>query len=529
MTDTQQENLHLLENALAQTLHTPSSSLGWHKMVFLLRQLANPQVSLQIEQIILSKVPQFGYAGFLRAGFLDILTGRPEYLIQAAKALLGLPEFDPDRAIIFLQSSWQRVLIDIPDRTSFYARLSAIALPEIAGRLHQNTIKNLLASTEIKLPIRDIKTIRKVALIAPLLSNLKHPPTLMALQQARCLRQCGYEVNLYSAQEMLGPNSQQYLGNGIVHQAPIFTLQGWENYLDEDNQVVTGNTQHLICKRWQGLARHIAQFDPDLVMQVGLYSGLSALMYQQRPVLSLGVNSLAPITPSDVWLTAQEELHESTLTPWGSATDSGIAFYYPYRLERPSSLKALPIQNAMSTVNSNWTSDHIVLSTFVSEAEARISGVWARGMCHALKYFPKLRWLIVGGSGQLPSSLQDVSEQVQCLPFCEDVLKYLSCTDIYVNPPMMGGGFSVAEAMAAGVPAISMRDTDGGDKLGSDAVSDLRAYFDLLQRLIQDSQYRETLGIQQEQHFNQILDLTHATPSLQRACELALVRFNFQK
>ncbi|MFZ6802166.1 glycosyltransferase [Undibacterium sp. Di24W] len=518
MIETPQDDVRLLEDALARTLKNPTASFGWHRMVTLLRRLADARLSLQVERAILARVDEHGYAGFLRASFLDVLTGRPEYLAQGGRVLLSLPEFDPDRAVIFFQSSWQRVLLDIPDRASFYARLSAISLPEIAARLNQH-VQQLPAP---KLPSRPISTIRKVALIAPLLTNLKHPPTLMALQQARCLRQCGYQVVLYAAQEMLGPDSEHYLGSGIVHQTPQFVTQGWEHYLGLGGQVMTGDVRFSISQRWLSLVTHMAQFDPDLVMTVGLYSGLLAMLYSQRPVLGLGVNSLAPISPSDLWLTAQKDLHDSTFSAWGTAGHNGVAFYHPYRLDRPVTL--LPV----NVTSLEWNVDHVVLTTLVSEAEARISGAWANGMCQVLARFPQIRWLIVGGNGQLPSALAGVAAQVRCVPFCADALKYLSCTHVYVNPPMMGGGFAVAEAMAAAVPAVSMRDTDGGDKLGAAAVSDLPSYFELLQRLIQDAGYRQTMGLQLQTHFNQALDLAQAAPSLQQACELAVTRYRLR-
>lgn len=514
-----QEEARLLDDVVMRTVANPTASHGWHQMVDLMRRQARPALSLQLEQFLLANVAATDLAGFYRATFLDMLTGRPEYLQQAGQIVLTLQPYDADRLMTFLQYAWQRVLLDIPDRQAFRQRLQELSLPAIAASLN-TWIGQQVQATQV-LKKRSIGSVRKVALIAPYVSNIKHPPTLMALQQAENLRQLGYEVVLYSAQEMLGPDFKHYLGSHSYTPEPQFVTAGWDKYLGQGGQVMTGDTRFSLLQRWKSLLGQIALFDPDLVMFVGLYAGLAAAVYPARPVLSLGINSLSPMLPADVWLTAQQKLNGLQAAQWTAAFPVSQAYYHSYRVQRPA------LQHTHTRASLGLAQDKLILVTLVSESEARIKGEWAAAMLQVLNQHPQVQWLIVGGNGVLPSSLQAaVQGQVQCIAFCADAVKYLACSDIYINPPMMGGGFAVAEAMALAVPALSLQGSDGGDKLAAAAQASLQDYFQTLMLWLHYPEARKAAGLAMQQHFDDYLDLNKAAASLQAACELAVARFN---
>jgi glycosyltransferase involved in cell wall biosynthesis len=97
----------------------------------------------------------------------------------------------------------------------------------------------------------------------------------------------------------------------------------------------------------------------------------------------------------------------------------------------------------------------------------------------------------------------------------------LSVCDIYVNPPRMGGGFSVAEAMAAKLPVLAFGGSDGGDKVGALALADSGAYMERLAALTENSALRSEMGHALHARFVERFDLEASGPSLIGACELA--------
>jgi len=94
-----------------------------------------------------------------------------------------------------------------------------------------------------------------------------------------------------------------------------------------------------------------------------------------------------------------------------------------------------------------------------------------------------------------------------------------------VNPPRVGGGLSVAEAMAASVPVVSLADGDGGSKLGPLAAPEPETYFAQLRQLVTDAGARAEAGAAARARFVTILDVGASGPSLLAACASAIERF----
>lgn len=101
----------------------------------------------------------------------------------------------------------------------------------------------------------------------------------------------------------------------------------------------------------------------------------------------------------------------------------------------------------------------------------------------------------------------------------------MRCTDIYVNPDRLGGGFSIAEAMAEGLPVVALSDSDGGDKLGPAAALNLEDFFVKLHILVADVVARRQMGHAMKARFSQTLDLNQSGPSLILACVLTQERY----
>lgn len=106
---------------------------------------------------------------------------------------------------------------------------------------------------------------------------------------------------------------------------------------------------------------------------------------------------------------------------------------------------------------------------------------------------------------------------VMTRPHQEDIGSLLAASDIYINPPRIGGGFSVAEAMAASLPVVALHGTDGGNKLGEMAALDEEGYFLKRQILLESEASRTSTGAQLHAVFEQTLSLEHSHRSLDAA------------
>ena len=169
----------------------------------------------------------------------------------------------------------------------------------------------------------------------------------------------------------------------------------------------------------------------------------------------------------------------------------------------------------------------MVLVTAGARLGSEITGDWAHDMIGLLSQRPNVVWVLVGNQGAVPPALAEMPPaQLRLVPHQKDLRSLLRCCDIYVNPRRLGGGFSVADAMAEGLPTLAFADFDGGNKLGDHAVEDHRSYFRKLEDFIDDLDLRKQDGAALRALFAKTLDLDQSGPSLLSACELTIARFH---
>jgi hypothetical protein len=516
MTSSDQQHL-MLSDALDRVAANPSASHLWLNLTKLMRGISSSELLANVVRAITAMVPDHGLAGFYRASALDLATGEPALLPQACACLQALAPTDLDRCTAFFDLSWQRALLYTDGRAAFRQRLKDIGLPELSlliGR--QLTRYGATQARPLDASTTTIPPLRRVALIAPHLATPAHPPTLMALDQARTLLQQGVEVNLFSCQEGVVPDISHLLGTGAGNQQLPTDLQAWLGTVDAHVRVHLSDTAVSLPRRWLGMLQQVDAFAPDLVLFVGLHSGLVSALYQRYPVLGLSTNSIAPIVPTDAWLTAQVELADKLSRPWSDEFPESMACHHPFRVRRKDPGEALP------RASLGLADDATLLISMGAQLQLKIDGEWAKRMCAAMERHPKLVWLLLGGDGKLPPALAGLAPgRVLLQKYTTQSMRWLAASDLYIHPPIMGGGFSVAEAMSLGIPTLALADSDGGDKAGGHAVASLDDYFAQLDALAGDAALRRERGQQMRTHFDTTLDLAASGPSLMAACQTA--------
>lgn len=469
-----------------------------------------------IEQVIghiQAHMPAGGLSGFYRAAFLDIVTGDFAYAGQAAAILGQLQPRDQDRMAAFFDLSWQRALLGALDRPGFVDNLQRMGVPALARQIAYP------ATPQARLVVLPA-AVRKVALVAPTLLSPQHPPSRMVLDQAEVLARSGIDVAVYSCQEAMLPDALHLLGQSAELPALTADLPACRTAFQPYAALSVSDSRFSLTRRWRDMLRLIDAARPDLVMLVGLHSGLIEYLYQRYPVLGLATNSVAPMVATDVWLTAQPALHTSEGDYWLAGQPASMAFYHPFRARRRHCAAALERHTL------GLPDQAVLMLSIGNRLPQLVQGHWAEQMAALLKRYPRLHWLLLGGRGELPPALRGVApEQLHVLPHTAQAMEIMASCDIYLNPPMMGGGLSVSEAMSLGLPVASLANSDGGDKLGSAAAPDEAAYFARLEWWITDPAARVAAGSRLRQHFAQALDLAASGPSLLAACELARQRF----
>ncbi len=507
----------LLIDALNRTLKNPGASQRWHALLELYCQETRDDLKAKVRASLEAGVPRQGVPGFLRTTFLYEVTGDVSYLADAGELLLSIEPFDPDRLMAFAVYIWGVFISKGGDRARFVEVLRMMRIPELAGRMGQAFAER----AKTAFAPRQVTTIRKVALVASYIGQDSHAPTPLALQHAKLLQDLGYEVTLFSAQELRIPDMGEYFGNSahLTTFAPDYAKL--RKNVPDGIAVTLSDERFSLPRRWDDLLISVAKFDPDLVMFVGLNSPFLSALHRARPVLGLCVHAVQPMAPCDVWLTADQTQAGVAGDMWAPSAPAALGHYHPFRVK----LKPHGAELARSELELHESG--IVLLSVGARLRLEIDGEWAVRMVELLQRHPDVQWLLVGGVAARPAALLDLpDEQVLTLPYREDIRSVMRTADIYVNPPRVGGGFSVAEAMAEGLAVTALRNSDGGDKIGAAAAADIDAYFADLDALITDARLRRSRGEAMRTLFAQTLDLDNSSASLRQACELSVAQYH---
>lgn len=500
----------LLLDALDRTLREPQCTWRWHRLLAIWQKTADSAQRRPVLDLLEGCCDLEACADILRLTFLAGATGESRFDNAAAARVLAAEPGDPDRLAAFMAFHWLSALQNIEVRSDFVAALTAGLVPEMAARLMQEAARTISPALSPRVP----ETIRRVALVVPYVGHQFHTPSMMAVEQCAVLARQGIQVRIFSAQELMPPDASMYRGDGRGLVLPPLDTRAWANRLPANAGMTISDSRFSLPGRWQNLMPVLTEFDPDVVLLVGLYSPLAAALYPVRPVVGISVNTVAPIAPLDVWLTADADADRKDT--WHGVFPPPQAVFHPWRVSR--SRKPSELTRAKLGVGETA----VVWVTAGFRLEHEIKAEWANRMLQLMALHPQVVWLLVGGEAKLPHALRQAPPgRVRALGTRNDLPAILRCSDVYVNPPRMGGGISVAEAMAEGLPVTALSGSDGGDKLGELALAGMDAYFEQLAALTEDPVRRGEMGQSLRQRFNQRLDVEASGPALLAACRQA--------
>lgn len=503
--------MSLLLDALERSLTESQCAPRWHRLMTAWEASADPVARREVINRLQDVADADARADALRLSFLARATGESRYENAAAERVLAIEPEDPDRLAAYMAFRWLSALQDLSGRSDFIAALSGGRLPEMAGRLMRSAAATFPPNFVSRLPAE----VRRVAVVVPYVGHQFHTPSMMAVEQCAVLAREGCQVHIFSAQELTPPDVALFRGDGRELKLPPLNANVWGNILPAGVGMTISDSRFSLPGRWRNLMPVLAGFDPDAVLLVGLFSPLAAALHTLRPVVGISVNSVPPIAPVDVWLRADPDAKQET--PWGEVFPPPVAVYHPWKLRHSKK------QWALTRADLGLDAGTVVWITAGFRLEHEIRGGWADRMLQLMSRHPDVVWFLVGGEGRLPDALRSAPPgRIRTLATRDDLPGILRCADIYVNPPRMGGGFSVAEAMAEGLPVTSLSGSDGGDKVGEWALPDTDAYLERLAALTLDPSLRKATGNALRARFGECFDLEASGPPLLAAFHQAV-------
>ncbi len=495
-------------DALESVKSLPSSAFLWQRLSSFIHMLKGEERSELIDKVILLSFDNIDVR-WLQYSALGYLTGDFEWLVKQS-ALVG-SNIATDAIVNLLCLAWHHALVGNQDRDSFFKKLQDLEAVKLQGFIAERL-------PFFQGPKRTIKSPMRLAIYTPQILNSHHGGTFFTLNVMSMLTRHGLSVQAFSAQEATIPETFSYSGGENFLTPLSVDTASLKLNVPGSVQIILPDTAFSLRFRYEQMLSAIHNYAPDLVIFVGFMSPLIYKLYAHYPVLGLSVHTLAPIAPIDVWLKDQQQ-------------------------EAPKFWQNLPIPKVVDfpfrfwpnapTMPLDWVSSHIPASAVVLVTVGYRLGMempqsWLEPMLSFLEANKQAHWLLIGSAKTAVLASLPRHARIHIIAPQANIEAWLAACDIYVNPPRMGGGGSVAMAMEQGLPVISFESSDGGDKVAQWAASSMNHYFDQLTNWVVDATAREQAGNALKDLFHARLDISSALAidAFMLACQSAITLFN---
>ncbi len=502
-------------DALQVVRSCPEHVPAWWRLIERLAPLPPGEVD-NMARLVSQLAASSALARWLKYSALWRMSGDSRYLASMAGVAADLP--DPDRWMSLAIVVWHHALTRAQDRTAFRQLLLDSRQVELLGTLGRG-----LPREKRNRPTPGPRLgLQRVALVAPHLSMGVHAGTRMVFDLRAALEGAGINTHVFAAQELALPTmSGHFAGRDQSTVAPAHP-SSWQLRTAGTAQVSLASEDFSLGSRWTDLIQGIGRYAPDVVLFVGFSSPLIWALYPDYPVVGMSLHTVPPLAPVDVWLAADPQPGQDLFWPGMPAP---LTSHFPFRF--------WPVQtgSALSRDVLGVPEDAILLVSSGHRLHTELQPEWAAHILGFLDAHPQIHWLLIGMHGQLHEAMARWHPRLHSVPHQDDLAAFISMADIYLNPPRMGGGASVAMAMDLGVPVLSMRGSDGGDKVGDLAVSDTTGYMQRLAEWCGDAGLRHQAGAVLQRKFRDELDISQpdAGRRLIQACRVALTCFEHRQ
>lgn len=501
--------MSLALDAFESVKRSPTSSLLWQHLSVLICAIEEDARAAWVN-VIAEHPFESGDAQWLRCSALAYISRDSTWLVR--QAALAEKLTTPDAVMTLLGLACYHALAHASQQLEFVSLMQALD----ASRLQKLSVGHLSGQSVVHRSEPGAKL--RVAVYTPQIANIRHGGTLFSINVISALGCFVEDIRAFTAQETSIPAIGSYHGGAEFLKPLPIEKESLKLKTSGNFQLILPDTQFSLRSRFDQILHEIHSYAPDVIVFVGLMSPLVFKLYEHYPVVGLSVHALPPIAPVDVWLSADPQFDAAC---WPGVPVPQV-FPFPYRFWPAG--QAVPIDRAAVGLPANGT----LLVTAGFRLETEITSPWREQMLRFLNAHPEVHWLLVGVAESIESEALPQHSRVYRIVPQAKLEAWLAMSDIYVNPPRIGGGGALAMAMEQGLAVATFANSDGGDKVGCYALGTMDEYFAQLDTWVSNPAARRQAGYALKAWFHARLDFSGEKPAadLIQACHNAIESFN---
>lgn len=313
-----------------------------------------------------------------------------------------------------------------------------------------------------------------------------HPVSRSALERCVVLqRELGKEVTLVSAgEDCTMENSVPLYHAEVRNRIESYTGVHAYEYQGEQIRLYQPEMPASGFAGVKALLDEIVQMKPEFVVYVGEQSPLADVINDFCPVLAVSTTfSVIQRTHTEFVMVGRTADDEEKARSYGEVLESLFTFHLKGK------------KHDYTRDELNIPKDKFILAVIGTRLNADVTERFLEAMKAVLEEGCYL--LFVGGFEEYDrwcDKLPWLRENSQSLGMVDDVTGILGVTDLYVNPHRLGGGYSVAEAFDAGIPAVTTSYGDVAVAAGEAfRVADYDEMVELIKKYHKDRGFYDTM------------------------------------
>jgi len=370
--------------------------------------------------------------------------------------------------------------------------------------LHKALINKMEKFIDLQLPFIEENKRNKdriVVAIAQFL-GIKHGPTRNALDYCYTLQsKLKKEVFLFIANELPVTSNSEYENYGIQYTYFNY-LEKYDGYFTLEYRGVT--IKGYQCKINSGNKKQIREvllnvyeWNPGLVYNIGSENMVIDLCSRFTKEVTIPLGNIYPITDGPYLIVPRKiEKGDKEIINYISKNNQRvIESIFVYKLEEP-------IKKYLKS-DFGIEEQAFVIAIVGTRLEAEIDDEFIRILHQILESDPTIFIVFMGNfpdyeDAQVKIGYQD---RVKYIGHQSDVRGVMNIAQLYLNPPRRGGGTSSVEALAEGVPVITLPKCDVAYSCGEDFYcASTKDMLKLIQRYMQDDEFYR---VQKEKAYRQ--------------------------
>lgn len=441
----------------------------------------------------------------LRESMLAALTGDLNYYVNLISMVRNVMDLAPIDGINQIYWSMARQI--------FLNRMNFDSIHNFSRSLFFNFYQDFIIEIRKRYSINQKKWNKKnskknnIILVTNQFLSIFHQPTRDLLEQAAALHDSGCcDVTILNTNMMPDRYYSPFVPPFAAEIEPQLNGVQTLTYEGRAFRIISDASPGITENKVRNFISIVDEIDPDAVISIGGSVVIADILSSTRPCLCLQTTTGATISLAHLILDYGGD------TPPGG-DDHYARAWRPFRLRLSLRNDASPMTRAECQIPEDSFACIVVGNRLDAEASDAFLDLIERFVAEE----PRAFVVFAGPVEFLPDRVaaRPGATRMRCLGYVDHVISLMSICDVYINPRRTGGGASAMQALAAGLPIVSLAAGDVASVAGPVfCAPDADAVLNRLLELARDTDKQACARAQAQERYRHVLKEANNTEKL---------------